>query len=86
MWRRNETQRSGTSHGGGCRHDSSLHLTTLTSAFSSAQLFADGAGKGKTARKEGRQGQVEEDLQIGHNPQESIINKAASTGSPLKGH
>lgn len=34
----------------------------------------------------GRQGQVKVDLQIGHSPQETIINKAVSARSPLKGH
>lgn len=36
--------------------------------------------------REERQGQVEVDLQIGHSPQETIINKAVSARSPLKGH
>lgn len=59
-------------------------LTTLTSAINSTQLSADKAGKGRTTHREGRQGQVEVDLQIGHGPQETIINKAVTAGSPLK--
>lgn len=42
--------------------------------------------KGRSAQKEGRQGQVEEDLQIGHSPKETIINKAARARSPLEKH
>lgn len=60
------------------------HLITLTLAISSAQLSADWTGQGRTAQEEGWQGRVEEDLQIGHSPQETTINKAASAGSPLK--
>lgn len=62
------------------------HLITLTSAISSTQRSADGAGKGRAAPQEGRQGQVEEDLQIGHNPKETIINKAARARSPPEKH
>ena len=62
------------------------HLTTLTLAISSTQRAADKAGRRATTRREGRQGQVEVDLQIGHSPQETIINKAVSGRSPLEGH
>lgn len=63
------------------------HLSTLTSAINSTQHppLCRQTGKGRTTLKEGRQGQVEVDLQIGHSPQETIINKAVTTGSPLKG-
>lgn len=81
---RNETHRGGTSHGGGCRQDSSTspHHPNL----SYQQHPAHETGKGRTTRRERRQGQVEVDLQIGHSPQETIINKAVTAQSPLKGH
>lgn len=62
------------------------HLTTLTSAISSTQLCAHETGKGRTTRRERRQGQAEVALQIGHSPQETIINKAVTAQSPLKEH
>lgn len=60
-------------------------LPTLSSAISSTQLSADTAGCGMTTQRS-RQGQLEVDLQIGHSPQETIINKAVTARSPLKGH
>lgn len=88
-WRRgrNETQRGGTSHGGDfVDMIPPPHLITLTLTISSTQLPADWTGQGRTVQEKGRQGRVKEDLQIGHNPQETIINKAARAGSPLKRH
>lgn len=70
---RNETQRGGTSRGRGCRHDSS----------SSAQ---PALGRPGYSSEEGRQGQVEVDLQIGWRPQETTINKAVDARSPLERH
>ena len=62
------------------------HLTTLTLAISSTQHPARcRQSRPEYDYSEGRrQGQVEVDLQIGHSPQETIINKAVSGGSPLE--
>lgn len=59
------------------------HLNTLSSAISSTQRPA--LCRHSKPAQEGRQGQVEVNLQIGRSLQETIINKAVSDRSPLKG-